>query len=143
MRELFLAEHERRSPRLLGHLRPKRNEPVLSDATRVGDVAVDVGEALPGANRREVRRPQSGGLPLTDREIRNSVEADFPRRPWLRADPFDDVGVVLSFFVRKEGTGPARGSEAAQIQVDDGVSARNPMAWIWRFPARVCRNFGI
>src|SRR5262249_41872451 len=61
------------------------------DAAMASELAVVVGEALPDAERRKMRRAQRADLPLIGREVGDAVEADLAIAPRLRRRPFDAV----------------------------------------------------
>src|SRR5262249_19720190 len=70
---------------------PERAE----NAAVMGHVAVPVGGAFPDAHGREMRRLQSGDVPLVDAVIGDAVETDLSVRPRLYASPFDAVAGIL------------------------------------------------
>src|SRR6185312_17497817 len=65
------------------------------DAAVVAELAVEVGEAFPHADRGKMLRLQARDLPLIDRVIGDAGQADLAVRPRLLARPFDAVGEVV------------------------------------------------
>jgi hypothetical protein len=115
--------------------RPHLDEAVLAHPAGEEEVAVGVGEALPGADRRQ-RRWVGGRRPvLAEGEIGDAVQTDLAGRPGLGAGPLDQVVVVLGLGGGEEVADPVGGAGPAQIAVDEDVAARHPVGRVGRLPA--------
>src|SRR4051812_25981112 len=100
-------------------------------------VPIEVAPALPRADGRQVRRLKGCDLPLLDREIGNSDQADLAGRPGLHCRPFDGVVIVLGLPRRERIEVTRRLAATAAIHGNDDVSIRNPALRIDLFPAKV------
>ena len=72
---------------------------VLPDAAGPGAVTVEVGEALPGADRRQVRWASGRCGPLADRQVGDSGHPDATVAPRLHPGPFDQVMAVQALLL--------------------------------------------
>ena len=72
------------------------------------------------------RRTLRSDAPLADREIRHTGETDFAGAPRLTRRPFDRVVVVVSLVLGEQIAGSVGAAVAAQIEINDGVTARDP-----------------
>src|SRR5581483_5586587 len=81
------------------HVVPVLRERVV-DAAVVAELAVEIGEALPDADGREMLRLQARDLPLVDGVVGDAAQAHLAVRPWLRPGPLDAIVEVLRFARR-------------------------------------------
>src|SRR5262249_11382801 len=98
------------------------------------ELAVVVGEPLPDAERREVRRPERSDLPLISGEIGDAVEADLTGRPRSRAGPFAAVVEVLRLARRPDVDEARRAAGAARIDAHAGIAVRHPLLRVDQLP---------
>src|SRR5262249_41176315 len=87
------------------------------DAAVVGGVPVEVGGALPDADRGQVRRLQTGHVPGVHRVVGDAVDADLAGAPRLGGGPLDAL-VEVPGLARGE-----RVEEAGQAARAPGVPA--------------------
>ncbi len=71
----LLGEVDRQAGNAARQGLPDHREATFGDTTRRHEIAVGVGESLPGADRREVRRMQCRRLVLRERQIRHTQHA--------------------------------------------------------------------
>src|SRR5512144_65556 len=72
----------------------------IADAAVVAELTIEIGEALPDADGREMLWLQARDLPLVDGVVRYPAQADLAVRPRLRSGPLDAVMEVLRFARR-------------------------------------------
>ena len=118
------------------HVVPVLRERVV-DAAVVAELAIEIGEALPDADRGQMLGLQAGDLPLVDGVVGDAAQADFAVRPRLHARPFDAVMKILGFARRPVLDVARRAAAAARIDAHDGIAVRNPLFRIADFPALV------
>ena len=118
-------------------LRPVLHEAAVEDAAVVRHVAVEVGRALPQADRREVLGLQRGGLPLVLRVVGNAVEADLAVRPGLDAGPIDALLEVLRLAQRPDVDHALGAPGAAAVDADADVAVRHPLLGVDDLPALI------
>src|SRR3974390_2941664 len=118
------------------HVVPVLRECVV-DAAVVGQFTVEVGEALPDADGREVLGLQARDLPLIDRVVGNAAQAYFAVRPGLDSRPFDAMIKVPCLTRRPMLDIAGRASAAARIYAHDHVAVRHPLFRIADFPALI------
>src|SRR6185437_9872864 len=106
--------------------RPVLHEAAAEDAAVMRHVAVEVGGALPGADRGEVLRLQRRRLPLVLGVIGDAVEADLAVRPRLYAGPVDALRQVLRLAQRPDVDDAGRAAGAARVDTDADIAVRHP-----------------
>ena len=114
--------------------RPQHRESVLTDAAGPREVAVEVAEALPRADRSKVLGRTGGYRVLREREVRDPVESDLAGGPGLRSCPRDEVFVVVCLLRLEQMRLSLGGAAAPSIRVHDGVAARHPEGGVRRLP---------
>src|SRR5205814_5911585 len=70
---------------------PAPEKTAAENSALPGAVAVEIVGALPGKDRREMRRPLRGDHPLARRVIGDTEQTDFAARPGLRRRPLDRI----------------------------------------------------
>ena len=102
----------------------------VRDAAARDEVAVDVAEAFPRCDRRQMGRLLGGGEPLHDGEIGVAGRADLAVAPVAHAEPLDQVVEVLAFPAAPPARVTLRMVGAARVRVADRVALRAPEAGI-------------
>ena len=125
---------------------PAREE-VAQDAAVAGELAVIIRRAFPHAQRGEMRRIESAGIPLVHRIVRDAVDADLAVAPALRAGPFDALIDILRLARRPHVEFARRAPGAARVDAHAGIAVRHPFLRIDQFPililvARSLQNIG-
>src|SRR5581483_9913935 len=103
-------------------LRPVLHEAAVENSAMMRHVAVEIGRALPGADRGQVLWLQRRRLPLVLRVIGNAVEADLAVRPGLRPGPFDAAGEVLRLPQGPDVDHAGRTAGAAAVDPDADIT---------------------
>src|SRR5262245_48909550 len=107
------------------HVVPVLREGIV-DAAVVAQLAVEIGEAFPDADRGKMLWLQARDLPLIDGVVRYSAQADFAVRPRLRPSPLDAVMEVLRFARRPVLDIAGRAAATACIDTHAGIAIRHP-----------------
>src|SRR5512139_3629996 len=107
-------------------LRPALGEAVAEDAAVMRHVAVEIGGALPKADRGEMPGLKRRALPLVLGIIGDAVQADLAVRPRLYAGPFDALRKVEGLLQRPDVDHPRRTARAAAVDADAGIAVRHP-----------------
>jgi hypothetical protein len=118
-------------------LRPALGEAVAEDAAVVRHVAVEIGGALPQADRGEVLRLQRRALPLVLGVIGDAVQSDLAVRPRLHAGPLDALRQILRFAKRPDVDHTGRTSGAAAVDADHDIIVRHPLLRVDHLPALI------
>lgn len=99
----------------------------VGDAAAHHQVAVDIADAFPRVDRRQVRRLFGRGEPLGDREVGRATHGDLARAPVLDAEPLDEVVAVAPLLpVPYDAVALAVG-DAPDVRVADRVALRAPV----------------
>src|ERR1017187_5153305 len=85
------------------------------DAAVVAELAIEIGKALPHADRSQMLGLQAGDLPLVDGVVRDAAQSDLAVRPRLHARPLDAIVKVLGLARRPVLDVAGRAAAAARI----------------------------
>src|SRR5512139_3512197 len=107
-------------------LRPALGEAVAEDAAVMRHVAVEIGGALPKADRGEMPGLKRRALPLVLGIIGDAVQADLAVRPRLYAGPFGALRKVEGLRAGPGVDPPRRMARAPAVAPAPGIAARPP-----------------
>ena len=119
-----LGESDRLSAVGLDESGPQEGEGGVEDASRVGDVAVEITERRGGCDRPEMRRTLRGGVQLGDPAEADTDHPDAPVRPGLCRRPLDRVVAVLPHRLVEGVEGALRAARAAHLEAHDRIAPR-------------------
>jgi len=102
-------------------------EAEVRHAAAQNEIAVDVADALPRVDRRQVRRALGCGEPLRNRQIRGPAHRNLARAPVLLGQPLDQVMAILALLAVPHDAVTAGFADAAGISVADRVALRAPV----------------
>ena len=102
------------------------SEPGVGHAAAHHQVAVDVADALPRVDRRQVRRLFGGGEPLRHRKVGSSAHPDFAAAPLLVGQPLDQVVAIATFLPIPQHTVAVGVDHTANIRIADRITLRAP-----------------
>ena len=104
-------------------------------------VTVDVAHAFPRRDCGKMRRLLRGGEPLRDREVGVAGEPDLSVAPGLRAEPLDQVVVVLALLLAPDPYVTLGVVGAARVRVADRVAVGAPVCRVGAFELHQAGQF--